>query len=165
VRAVQRLAYRVAYRLLQVWWWVARPHSQGVKCVLRDGEHVVLVRHTYGDRQAWELPGGGLHRGEDPRVGASRETREELGLDVTDWQALGTAVHRHGGHTVTMHLFTAVVDAGAVRIDGVEIAEARVVPARAPPGRLSPMSGRALEAVLSRTGPGRQGHSPPGAPA
>lgn len=152
MRALQRLALRVAYRLAQVWWWVARPHSQGVKCALRDGGHIVLVRHTYGDRQAWEVPGGGLHRGEDPRAGATRETREELGLDVADWQALGSVVHRHGGHTVTMHLFTAPVDAGAVHIDGVEIAEARVVPAHAPPGRLSPMSARALEAVLGRAG-------------
>jgi len=100
------------------------------------------------------VPGGGLHRGEDPRAGASRETREELGLDVADWQALGSVAHRHGGHTVTMHLFTAAVDAGAVRIDGVEIAEARAVPAHAPPGRLSPMSARALEAALSRQGGG-----------
>ena len=151
MRAAHRLAYRVAYRLLQIWWAVARPHSQGVKCVLRDGEHVVLVRHTYGDREAWEVPGGGLHRGEDPRAGAARETREELGLEVDDWRALGSVVHHEGGHTVTVHLFTAPVDGDAVRIDGVEIAEARVVAADAPPGRLSAMSARALEAVLSRT--------------
>ena len=87
---VRRVAYRVAHRLLRVYWRVARPHTRGVKCVVREGDAVVFVRHAYGDRRQWELPGGGIKRGEDPRDTAAREAREELGLDLADWRALGT---------------------------------------------------------------------------
>jgi ADP-ribose pyrophosphatase YjhB (NUDIX family) len=48
----------------------------------------MLVRHTYGDRR-WALPGGLMRRGEAPEVTARREMREELGLDIAAWRALG----------------------------------------------------------------------------
>ena len=68
----RRVGYRVAYRLLQLVWLFARPAKSGVKCVLTDGDRVLLVRHTYGSR-GWALPGGGLKRGEQPVAGARRE--------------------------------------------------------------------------------------------
>jgi hypothetical protein len=47
-----RLAYRLGYHLLRVWWLVSRQTKRGVKCVLaRDGE-ILLVRHTYGTTAA-----------------------------------------------------------------------------------------------------------------
>src|SRR3712207_8104462 len=76
-----RLAYRVAYRLILAWASVARPSVRGVKCVLRAGDgRVLLVRHHYGDRSAWELPGGGAKRGESAADAAAREALEELGV-------------------------------------------------------------------------------------
>ena len=97
---VRRVAYRVAHRLLRVYWRVARPQTRGVKCVVRDGDAVVFVRHAYGDRRLWELPGGGIKRGEEPRDAAAREAREELGLDLADWRSLGTVkVYGYGRQT------------------------------------------------------------------
>ena len=58
---VRRVGYRFAYAGLRVYWFVLRPRSTGIKCVLTDGDRVLLVRHTYGPR-AWELPGGSLKR-------------------------------------------------------------------------------------------------------
>jgi 8-oxo-dGTP diphosphatase len=53
----------------------------GVLVVLRrpDGR-VLLVSQPYLD--GWALPGGNLARGETPAVGAMRELREELGVDL-----------------------------------------------------------------------------------
>src|SRR3954464_12161141 len=86
-----RLAYRGAYYGMRAGALAARARPGGVKCVLRDGEgRVVWVRHTYGDRAAWELPGGAARRGEDAIQAARREAREELGADVDGWRDIGT---------------------------------------------------------------------------
>jgi ADP-ribose pyrophosphatase len=47
-----------------------------------DEDHVLLVqqfRYVFG-HSTWEMPTGGLHRGEDPFVGAQRELAEEVGM-------------------------------------------------------------------------------------
>lgn len=41
---------------------------------------VLLVRHR---KRAWELPGGGVHEGEEPCCAAVREVQEETGIVVT----------------------------------------------------------------------------------
>src|SRR5437870_4690431 len=76
--AVRRRGYRVAFALLRVYWFVRRPALHGVKCVLTNGDQVLLVRHTYGSRD-WDLPGGAVSRGEPPVATARREMHEELG--------------------------------------------------------------------------------------
>jgi ADP-ribose pyrophosphatase YjhB (NUDIX family) len=85
---VQRLGYRAAYAGLRVYWWIFRPASSGVKCVITYRDEVLLVRHSYGPR-GWDLPGGSRKRGEDAATAASREMREELGLSIDGWQSLG----------------------------------------------------------------------------
>jgi ADP-ribose pyrophosphatase YjhB (NUDIX family) len=99
-----------------VWWFVRRPHTQGVKCIIGDGERVIFVRHTYGNRRTWELPGGGVRRGEPPEATVRREMREELGLELDD-----------------------------LRLARAEIAEARWAPVTAPPRPLGPHAAAVLD--------------------
>ena len=123
---VRRVAYRVAHAGLRAYWRVARPHTRGVKCVVREGDAVVFVRHAYGDRRQWELPGGGIKRGEDPRDTAAREAREELGLDLADWRALGTVEAYGYGKQTTRHLLRGRRrPGGRSTVDAGEIEEAR----------------------------------------
>src|SRR5438128_503630 len=51
---VLRAAYRTGYRVLRPWWFVTRPHTFGIKVVVRCGEDVLLVKHTYARRGLWE---------------------------------------------------------------------------------------------------------------
>jgi 8-oxo-dGTP pyrophosphatase MutT (NUDIX family) len=90
-----RWGYRVALLVLQVWWIVRRPRTDGVRCVLRRGDAFVLVRHTYGD-DGWMLPGGRIRRGESPVATAQREMRQELGVTATGWRELGYVAPRRG---------------------------------------------------------------------
>jgi 8-oxo-dGTP diphosphatase len=120
-----RQAYRVGYRVMRLWWRIARPVKEGVKCVLtRDGE-ILLVRHTYADRRRWELPGGGIKRREQPLDAARRETREELGIDVRDWTPLGDLFERAHGKHDHLWCFAAELDGRPLELDRAEIAEAR----------------------------------------
>jgi len=45
-----------------------------VKCLLTDESgRALFVRHHYGDRRVWEIPGGGAHRDEPLAETAARE--------------------------------------------------------------------------------------------
>lgn len=85
---LQRWGYRAAYAALRVYWFIARPRTRGVKCVLTDEDRVLLVRHSYGSR-GWDLPGGSVKSGEAPADAARREMQEELGVDIGSWHSLG----------------------------------------------------------------------------
>lgn len=122
---VLRLVFRVGYRVLRVYWLFARPRKRGVKCVIARGEDVLLVRHTYGRRHQWELPGGGVKRGESPLEAARREIKEELGLELNDWSFLGDLFFRLDGKRDTLSCFR--IEVGDLRLspDAAEIAETR----------------------------------------
>jgi 8-oxo-dGTP pyrophosphatase MutT (NUDIX family) len=49
--------------------------------ILDDHGRVLLVKHSYGERN-WELPGGGGEAHESVEETARREVREEVGLEV-----------------------------------------------------------------------------------
>jgi 8-oxo-dGTP pyrophosphatase MutT (NUDIX family) len=149
---VRRVAYRVAHRLLRVYWRYARPHTRGVKCVVREGDAVVFVRHAYGDRCLWELPGGGIKRGEEPRAAAAREAREELGLDLAEWRTLGTVKVYGYGRQTTLSCFEALSPGRALSVDAGEIAEVRWCALAAPPVPLSVDAHAVLSRVLSVPG-------------
>jgi 8-oxo-dGTP diphosphatase len=124
---LRRLGYRLAYRLLQVVWLISRPSKLGVKCVLVNGDRILLVRHTYGFR-GWDLPGGGLHGGESPEHAAAREMHEELGVNPPPgrWTALGTVRTRQDHRHDSIHLFSAELDTAAVlKLDLGELADAQ----------------------------------------
>ncbi|MGH2910358.1 MAG: NUDIX hydrolase [Solirubrobacteraceae bacterium] len=118
--ALQRLGYRLAFRVLQLRWAVQRPVTEGVKCVISDGDRVLLVRHSYGPA-AWDLPGGRSRRGEDPLATTRREMEEELGLGDSDWQPHGTLRGRIYRRRDKIHVMRAEVSSPDLRVDPVEI--------------------------------------------
>jgi len=93
--------------------------------VLTRGDHVLLVRHTYGRRLQWDLPGGGKHRREDPHSAVRREVREELGVEPDAFVLLRELFERIGGKHDQLWCFTAEIGDADVRPSPVEIAEAR----------------------------------------
>lgn len=57
---------------------------RGIHALLRDGEHVLLIRPP---NATWlELPGGGIEQGESPVQALSRELREEAGMFMAEEQ-------------------------------------------------------------------------------
>ena len=142
-----RTTYRVGYRVLRVYWRIFNPEKRGVKCVLTRNGEVLLVRHTYGRERRWELPGGGVKRGEEPAAAARREAREELGVDIDDWRFLGDLFERIDGKRDRLWCYTTELAGGEVERDAAEIAEARWFER----DRLPPNMHRYVERILART--------------
>jgi 8-oxo-dGTP pyrophosphatase MutT (NUDIX family) len=113
---IRRLAYRIAAQLLRFLRPLVPVDWGGVKCVLTDGDQVLLVRHTYGSR-LWDLPGGGRRRGERPVDAARREMHEELGLQIDDWRALGQLLARTERHRQTIDVYGAELSSPALELD------------------------------------------------
>lgn len=74
------------------------PFRRGARCLLLDdADRLLLVRgHDAGEvtRSWWFTVGGGLAPGEDPRVGAAREVREETGIDLDAARLVGPVLTR-----------------------------------------------------------------------
>jgi len=117
---------------------------RGVKVMAFDAQgRVLLVRHRYGNRDAWMLPGGGIRPWERPLAAARRELREETGcrLDALRLVARFRAVADGVEHP--LFLFTgATADTPAP--DGIEIAEAVFFDPAALPPDVSPATRRRL---------------------
>ena len=120
---LRRIAYRCAYVGLRVYWFLFRPTANGVKCVLTDGDQVLLVRHTYGPR-AWDLPGGSVKAGESPVTAAQREMHEELGVSVDSWRLLGELRAVIDFRKDRVHCFQAELQSPRIRIDQGELSDA-----------------------------------------
>jgi ADP-ribose pyrophosphatase YjhB (NUDIX family) len=120
-----RLVYRIAAPLANAWWQLWRLGQQGSKCVITSGGEILMVRHTYGDRQRWDFPGGFARRGERPSATARRELGEELGVGegLGELRSLGALELRLGRRRDTVHYFVAELAERTVAVDRGEIAE------------------------------------------
>jgi 8-oxo-dGTP pyrophosphatase MutT (NUDIX family) len=84
----------VVFPLVRLYWFVFRPHTEGVKVVLHNDEHqLLLVRHTYGSRD-WTFPGGSREGEETPKETAKREIREELSVQLQSVEVCGNFTSR-----------------------------------------------------------------------
>jgi 8-oxo-dGTP diphosphatase len=144
---VRRFGYRVAHRLLRVYWFISRPENDGVKCVISDGDLVLLVRHSYGRRE-WDLPGGGIKRGEAAASAARREMQEELGIEAGEWRSLGSIKVNPYHSRDTVQCFQVELDKPALKVDPVELDAAQWFRRSA----LPPGIGRFVREILALTG-------------
>ncbi|HVF32554.1 MAG TPA: NUDIX domain-containing protein [Acidimicrobiales bacterium] len=76
------VALRVADRVRRLVWRAFGPRTIGVRGLVVDDGHVLLVRHSYG-RPTWHLPGGGVKRRETLVDALARELAEEVGVTIT----------------------------------------------------------------------------------
>jgi ADP-ribose pyrophosphatase YjhB (NUDIX family) len=123
-----RLAYRAGYLALRPWWFLVRPRTVGMKAVVRCGDEVLLVRHTYVRRDQWDIPGGFVRPGEDAAVTLRRELGEELGLVPQHAFRIAEVAARFDYKRERVHVYAAEVAPGAVvRPSLAEIAAVRWV--------------------------------------
>lgn len=129
MKPLLRFAGRTAYWLGWPVWRLLLARSVRTRVlVLSDG--AVLVIASYLGDGSWGLPGGGLHRGEEPADGATREVYEETGLQLSAADLTNMGVHRINkwGLSYPAHFFAAEVPRQPVRLQWLEVAEYRWMP-------------------------------------
>lgn len=77
--------------------------------VLRDDTRVALIRRVRDGHTYFVFPGGGIQTGETPADTATREAREELGVDVL----LGPRLLIEEFRGQTSHYFSALIVGGS----------------------------------------------------
>jgi 8-oxo-dGTP diphosphatase len=108
-----------------VFWVYFRVGYGRTRVIVEHEGKILVVKQWIGDGR-WQLPGGGMHKGELVRPAALRELREETGLELHENQLIpvGEAVHRSRGFTFKMYVFRARWPGGELRLQRHEIAEA-----------------------------------------
>ncbi|MDI6409419.1 NUDIX domain-containing protein [Streptomyces albus] len=118
--------------------WVANAKFMvGVTGVVRDEDgRVLLLRHRlWPEDRCWGLPTGFALKGEEFTRTVVREVREETGLDVR----CGPLVRLRSGYRLRLEVaYEAVCVGGTLRLDPMEILEARWCAPDALPAGLQP---------------------------
>lgn len=127
MNAVKKLFLRFAYPLLLVYWFVLRPETTGVRCLITNGQRVLLIQHSYGPR-SWSVPGGGVKSQESFLDAAKRETFEEVGITVSNMENLGQVFYDKERKKDTIWIFHTEVISTDFTIDNVEIINAQWFP-------------------------------------
>lgn len=97
--------------------------------VVIEGGRLLLSRRKAGAHLAgmWELPGGKVEPGEDPRDALRRELAEELGIETRVGDVLEVAFHRYedAGKAVLLLFYEAARLPGSPPPRALDVAEIR----------------------------------------
>lgn len=134
---------RARYLVAKSIWFFTRPETIGAKCVVLHGDNILLIRNAYG-KGWWNIPGGRVEQGEDPRDAAIRETSEEVGIRVTDVEFIGSFLTHYEYKNDTVHCYVVRVHNPQYTIQISEILEAKWFPLGGLPDFQSPVVRRIL---------------------
>ncbi len=111
-------------RLRKLYWFVFRPRTTGVKCLICCQDEVLLIRNSYGTN-IWTLPGGGVKRAETPLAAIIREVLEEVGVEGGEWKELGAYESTLEYKRDTIYCFILTVPSREFRLRSSELTEAK----------------------------------------
>ena len=145
---LHRALYKMAHHARLAYWRIAKPQLEACWVIGRDIEgRLLLLRLSYGGGE-WELPGGGVSKGETPEEAARRELFEEAGCEALALKKVGVIEDTVVGAPSKNHVFTATIEDHPVA-DGREVIEARFFPTHSLPAPLSTKTQQRLNFVLS----------------
>lgn len=119
---VKRVFYNVIKPLRRLYWFVARPDTLGVKCLIEHEGKFLCIRNSY--YPYWTFPGGGVNEDELPVQTAQREAFEEVGIDIAHWKEIGEYESRREHKKDVVYCFYAQVSDAVFQIDNDEVIEA-----------------------------------------
>lgn len=144
--------YSTLWRIIQPGYLAARalltPTTVGVAGFVECAGKIVLVRHSYSP--GWQLPGGGVDRGEPPECAILREMREEIGLAECAPPALFGVYTRTCGLVTNHILLYRLAEAHIEFTPNFEIRDCRFFAPETPPEGTSRATARRLAEYLAQ---------------
>jgi len=142
-------------RLFHLYFVLRRPMTLGVRGLIHDraANTVLLIRHTYVP--GWQLPGGGVERGETMEEALAREIFEEANIALTAPPRL-RSVHFNRRSSPRDHVAFYLVEAfnqPAPKRPDREIAEAGFFPLDNLPEGVTPATLRRIAEVFGGAPP------------
>jgi len=123
-----QLAYKIAYRLIRIYWFIRRPAQHGALVAIWHHDRILLVKPSY--MPVYSLPGGGVKKGEKPIDAAVRELAEEVNLHLPPSALKQAFKHtcKHTGRTDTVVIFEIhPAEPPQISVDNREIIRAEFV--------------------------------------
>lgn len=146
---MRKYIYFILWYFALIFWFIRRPQSFGAAIIVKDQNKVLLVKHTYGHRNWWGLPGGHKKRSEDVSKTASRELYEEVGLDLS-LEKVGDQIidedYRHSNEAV----FVGIYNQQLVKLQRSEIKEYKWWPTNSLPKEIYPSALAAIKLYLKK---------------
>ena len=113
----------IIFPLVKLYWFIFRPETRGVKCIIENDNKILLVRNNYG-RKRWTFPGGRINKNELPEKAIKREVKEEIGLNVSGIKLLDSFISTAEHKKDKIYVFLAKSNKKDFKIDNIEILEA-----------------------------------------
>jgi ADP-ribose pyrophosphatase YjhB (NUDIX family) len=132
------LLYKIASGLRRVYWFIFRPKTTGVKCLIECDDNYLLIKQTYGSRvYNWNLPGGGVEKNEGTESAIKREVFEEIGIVLPNVIELKKYTSNFEYKVDTVYCFYSKVTTKNFVIDKKEILDAKWFPKNNLPENIS----------------------------
>lgn len=142
----QMSLYKILNTLRRIYWYLFRPKTIGVKCLIENQHNEYLLIKTTYSGNYWTLPGGGCKNNESFENCVIREVKEEVGLILQKPIQVGSYVSTLEYKKDTIHLFLAKTNELHIKKNTLEILEAAWFKKENIPENRS----KALDAVLAK---------------
>ncbi len=111
----------------KIYFFIIRPHTRGVKCLIENNNKFLLVKLNYAHRK-WTIPGGKVEKHESFLHAALREAKEETGMDVQNLVFIGQYTSRKEYKHDTVEVYFGNSDRIKTAFNPIEIEDAQWFP-------------------------------------
>ncbi len=106
-----------------IYWFVFRPKTRGVKCVVECDKKILLVKLSYAHK-GWTIPGGGVGRKETFEDAARRELKEETGIVVGNLKKIDEYLStKYYKRDIVQVFYSKIEGFPEVKIDNLEVSD------------------------------------------
>lgn len=107
------------------YWYYYKPELHGIACLAECEGKILLIRHRYGKKNIWSVPGGSKKQYEKAKRAAVREIWNLMGMDIREASEVNTILTDHDHPDDVVHCFIVHVPDMDMDPDPDLIAEAK----------------------------------------